>query len=313
MNTQIGRYAELDDAAKQRIESACAFVNEKIRQKRERIKRVAIFSVVGGVIWWLAVGGDPRLQLSVAFLLVIGTLAHAQRDVKKWHKQLVIRRVVAALGEGLSYSPSSTLTKSEFRNLDLFRDRIDTFKSEDQVTGRRNNVAFMLHEVRASREERRGKHTTTVVVFHGLVVVLEFNKNFMGRTIVVPDKEGQRLGGLFGEVEARRGKQIVRLPNTDFENVYTVYSDNDQEAHYLLTPKLQELVLDARRRLGDLRLAFHENHLHVTVPSHHDRFEVSMMRNVTPFDVIADLADVIALAEKLIDVLDLETRIWTRV
>ena len=33
---------------------------------------------------------------------------------------------------------------------------------------------------------------------------------------------------------------------------------------------------------------------------------------VTPQSVVGDLASVVALAEQLIDTLDLETRIWTR-
>ena len=56
------------------------------------------------------------------------------------------------------------------------------------------------------------------------------------------------------------------------------------------------------------------NMLFVAVPSKHDRFEVSVFgQDVTPLSAISDLAAVVALAEELIDVLDLETRVWSRV
>ncbi|MGQ0815219.1 MAG: DUF3137 domain-containing protein [Gemmatimonadota bacterium] len=312
----VAQYAQLDAPTRARIESACSFVNHKVQHLRRRVTVMAAAAVAIAVVWWLIFRPDPRLPGFFAVGVILFVTGRAQREVKKWYKTLVIRRVVDALGHGLTYSQVSSLTKSQFKDMDFFTDRVDVWKSEDQVAGKRREVDFALHEVRAARREKRGKTTHEVVFFQGLIVALEFNKNFHGHTIVVPDKGGRLLGSVFGESETRRNKQIVRLANADFENMYTAYSTDDQEAHYLLTPKLMELVMQARLRMGaDLRLAFFQNSLFVTVPSRHDRFEVALFgnRNVTPLSVIGDLADVVALAENLIDVLDLETRIWTRV
>jgi hypothetical protein len=199
--------------------------------------------------------------------------------------------------------------------MDLFATRTDRFRSEDEVSGKKNAVGYSLHEIEAARREQHGRQSSMVVFFRGIIVRLDFNKNFAGHTVVVPQREGQILGGLFGESETRRSKQIVRLENVDFEKQFTVYSTNDQEARYLITPKLMELVMEAQALLGtELRLCFRENSLFVTVPQDKDRFEVQLFGEaVTPENALGDLVDVVNLAERLVDTLDLETRIWTRV
>lgn len=308
------RLVDLDEATRARIDSACAFVNHKIKKARSRVTTVGW--IVGvAVAGWLVMADVSWQFPVVSGIIVVGIVAaHADRDIKRWYKMLVIGRVVEALGQGLTYSHKSSFTKEQFRGMDLYNQRIDRFESEDQVTGKRSEIDFALHEAKAIRREKRGKSSHDVVVFKGQIVELEFNKNFLGHTIVVPDKESKLLGGLFGDSDSRNGKQIVHLANADFENIYSVYSTNDQEAHYLLTPKLIELVLKARQQLSaDVRLSFHHNSLFVTIPSDTDRFEVSIFgKNATPYDAAGDLAAIVDLAERLIDLFDLETRIWTR-
>ena len=309
----VGDLTALDPAARAGIDAACNFINHKIGRLRRRVATVAV-GAAGAVLLVSAFTSVP-LQFAAAGGMIVWVIVavQARRELASWYKRMVVQRVVGALGAGLVYTRESDLTKARFHDMDLFRERADIWKSEDQVAGRRKDIGYALHEVRAARREKRGKHTHEVVFFKGLIVALEFNKNFAGHTIVVPDREGKILGGLLGEAETRRRKQIVRLANPEFERAYAVYSTDDQEAHYLLTPKLIELVLEARSRLGKLRLAFYQNSLFVAVPSRHDRFEIGLTSKASPQNVLSDLGEVIALAEQLIEVLDLETRIWTRV
>jgi hypothetical protein len=130
--------------------------------------------------------------------------------------------------------------------------------------------------------------------------------------VVVPDGESKWLGGLLGDVNARAGKRLVPLADADFEKLYSVYSTDDQEAHYLLTPKLIDIIRRAQPRFEGMRLCFSQNSLYVTLPSRRNRFEVSLFGQATPTAALNELAEVVALAEQLIDVLDLETRIWSR-
>ena len=98
--------------------------------------------------------------------------------------------------------------------------------------------------------------------------------------------------------------------------MYSVSGTDQQEARYLLTPKMMELIIEAQRVLGsDLRLSFHDNSVFVTIPQTKNRFEMGGIfgARITPEIACGELAEVVRLAERLIDTLELETRIWSRV
>jgi hypothetical protein len=316
----VGRISQVDQATLAKLQAGCNFINAEVTRLRHRVISVSILTVAGAVVWWIIMRrnpilGDLRWPIGAAVTIIALVAVHASRELAKSYKRIVVGRIVAALGQGLTYKQESSFSKSDFLEMDLFNMRCENWKSEDEVGGRKNLVSYSLHEAKATRTEGSGKNRRTVTIFKGLIVRLDFNKNFAGHTVVVPDSEGQILFGLFGESESRRQKAIVRLENADFENIYTVYSTNDQEARYLLTPKLMELVLETRAVLGaDVRLSFHHNSVFLTIPQAKDRFEVALFgRPVTPETAAGDLVEVVTLAEKLVDVLDLETRIWTRV
>jgi hypothetical protein len=301
----------LDPAARARVQVACNVVNEEIGEQRQNIVFVVIAIAIVTVPLFLAYPLYRRGILYGAIAAIAGMIGYARRQVAKAYKRLVVGRVVKALGEGLTYKPESSLTERQFLALELFENQPSSFTSEDEISGLKANVAYSIHEVRATR--RQGKQTVTV--FHGLMIRLDFNKNFHGRTTVVPNgmgnPAGSLLAGLFGGAPR---KQQVNLENPDFENIFDVYSTDDQEARYLLTPKLMELVLtaNAANSDGQLRLSFLDNSLYVAVPSRGNHLEASLSETVTPDSAIGDLAQVLAFAERLVDELQLETRIWSR-
>lgn len=329
----------LDGPTRQRVQAGCNFVNAEIARLRNRVTLIVGACILGAVLWLAVIGGDPRLPFFLA--LVIGSffVNQARKELKQSYKGIVVKRIVAGLGKGLSYTPQSTMSRAVFDSMDLFNEQGSRFESEDQVIGRKGEVPYALHEVRVRRKDRnsrsrvgwggsaslilwglealqsRGTMSAGSFVFNGLVVQLDFNKNFRGHTIVIPDRDGQILGGLLGESKSRKAKQLVLMENPDFEKIFSVYSTDDQEARYLITPKLMELVLEAQALLGvELRLCFKLNRLFVTVPQTKDRFDVGLFSGtVTPETALGDFVDVVNLAERLVDTLDLETRIWTRV
>jgi hypothetical protein len=329
----------MDAATRARVQAGCNFVNGEIARLRKKVTMITIAALGGGLILWMFMGGpDPRLPLFGALAVSAFFANRARLELKNSYKGVVVRRMVAALGKGLSYSASSSITRDTFEGMDLFSERGDKFESEDQVTGRKGEVPFALHEVRVRRREKSSRNRVMFggggaqliaigidalgsrtlnkgnYIFSGLVVQLDFNKNFRGHTVVVPDTEAKILGGLFGESETRKSKAIVRLENPDFEGQFAVYSSDDQEARYLITPKLMELILEAQALLGSrLRLCFMSSNLWVTVPQDKDRFDVGLFSGtVTPESVLGDFIEVVALAERLVDTLDLETRIWSK-
>jgi hypothetical protein len=318
-SSTVGRVSQLDKATLMKLQAGCNFINAEVEKARRRVIMVSVICAIlglGGYSYlWNRGQTDPRFPLGAAATVAILHGVNERRKLTKTYKGIVVRRVVAALGHGLTYSPESKLTKQDFLDMDLFEKRAERLEAEDEICGRKNVVTYSLQEAKATRTEGSGKRRRTVVIFRGLVVRLDFNKHFKGHTVVVPDRESKILGGLFGESESRRRKDIVRLENIDFERLFSVYSSDQQEARYLLTPKLMELVLRAQSTLGgEFRLSFHDNSVFLTIPENEDRFDIGLFSpKITPEVAAGDLAEVVFLAEQLIDTLELETRIWTRV
>lgn len=304
----------LDPAARGRVQAACDMVNGEIARQRGRAHTawavIGVAALPALFLWPQA----WRLTLTGGLALGGWVYQRARKEVATLYKRVVMQRVVKALGSELAYRPESSLTRAHWDRMDLFRVRPSSFRSEDEVCGRRANVTFAIHEVKAMRRE--GKRE--VVLFKGFVAQLEFNKNFQGHTVVVPDQEGRTLPGkLFGDALERSkigAKQIVRMENPDFEAQFSVYGTDDQEARYLLTPKMMELIMEANALQPEqIRLAFLGNFLYVTVPSRMELADPGLNGTVSPESAVGELATVIQLADRLVSTLDLETRIWSRV
>lgn len=319
MTTKIGRLSQLDRSALLRIQAGCNYINAQVTRLRRRVLIATgvgvIVALVVYALMWRSGERDIRVPMAVVFLISAYFGRAANKELKQNYKGIVVRRVVEALGQGITYRAESGFTREDFTGMHLFDRRPERWLSEDEVTGRKDAVTYSLHEVRASYQSGSGRNRREVIIFRGLIVRLDFNKHFAGHTIVVSRAQAQRLGGLLGEATTRHDKEIVRLESPDFERTYCVYSTDQQQARYVLTPKMMELILEARAVLGeDLRMSFHDNSMFVTVPQTKDRFEASLFgAPVTPETTVGDLVEVIGLAERLIETLELETRIWSRV
>jgi Protein of unknown function (DUF3137) len=318
-SSTVGRISQLEQSTLLKLQAGCNFINAEVEKRRQRVVIVSIvLAVIALMVYaWMWQNGqqDPRFPLGGAFVLISLYVARERSQLAKSYKSIVVTRVVKALGQGLSYSPTSTFTKQHFLDMDLFQKRCEQWKAEDQISGKCNAVGYSIFEAKATRTEGSGKNRRRVTIFRGLIIRLDFNKYFNGHTVIVPDSESKILGGLFGDSSERRSKELCRLESVEFENCFSVYSTDQQEARYILTPKLMELVMGARQVFShDIRLSFHDNSVFVTVPQSTDRFEVRLFGpKITPEAAVGELAELVKLTERLVDTLDLETRIWTRV
>ena len=303
---------QLDPQARARVQAACDVVNKEAEEQRRKVLIVVVIVAILAIPPFIHFVEYRRAIGLVAALLVGLVVGDARREVTRTYKSLVVSRIVKSLGMGLTYTPESSLTAKAFEAMDLFKDTPSAFRSEAEIGGKKENVSYSIHDVRATKQE--GKHTK--VIFNGLMIRLDFNKNFLGHTIVIPDGE-RRVTGLLSQdlldFSFQKKKALVTLENPDFERIFAVYSTNDQEARYLLTPKLMELALQANAMQEDqIRLAFVQNSLYVSIPLPGNRLEAGLNDKVTPESALGDLLDVIHFADRLVDTFQLETRLWSR-
>jgi hypothetical protein len=170
-----------------------------------------------------------------------------------------------ALGFTYHLYPDSS-SASYFQDLGLV-ERFNRSHFEDEISGQYGGLAFSLVDAHLKQKENKGTRT----VFHGLLASFEMTRPFQGRTLIL------RHGGLVGNVLGGIGRNLerVQLEDPRFEKSYEVYSSDQIEARYLLTPAFTERLIALEQRLGSkIRLAFDRKSLLMSIELNRDALGV---------------------------------------
>ena len=179
--------------------------------------------------------------------------------------------------------------------------------TEDHVSGTYRGVALELMEAHLTKKTGSGKSRRTVTVFNGMFVRLSMNKAFSGKTLVKRDA-GAVLNWMADRFDAL---ERVRLEDPRFEDRFEVYSSDQIEARYLLTPAFMERLLSVAEtfRSGTLQCSFYDDRLLVMIPTPKNRFEPGSIFAPATFvaeaeTLLREMAEIFAI----IDVLKLNER-----
>jgi hypothetical protein len=163
---------------------------------------------------------------------------------------------------------------------------------------------FTLHEAKLTEQRGSGKSRRTVTVFEGSILSIGFNRRFQSTTLIEPDGERRKffIGAekercTIGEVEVSR----VDLTDPRFEDRFTVWSNDQVEARYIVHPEYMERLVAIETAFAgqDIRALFHEGDLLITVKTG-DLFESGSLdakddhalleRTIAQFSSLAELA-----------------------
>jgi hypothetical protein len=180
----------------------------------------------------------------------------------------------------------------------------DNSSFQDLWWGVISGQPFTLHEAKLTEERGSGKSRRTVTVFEGSILSIGFNRRFQSTTLIEPDGQRRKffVGAekervTIGEVEVEK----VDLTDPLFEDRFTVWSNDQVEARYIVHPEYVErlVAIEAAFAGQDIRALFHEGDLLVTVKTG-DLFESGSLdagddralleRTIAQFGSLAELA-----------------------
>lgn len=147
---------------------------------------------------------------------------------------------------------------------------------EDLWSGDLAGRAFTLHE--AHLEERRGsgKNRRWVTVFRGAILTIAFDRAFHGTTLVERNSKHRKLFGGQKDSVSFDGHRLdcVDMVHPEFEDMFTVWSDDQVEARYLVHPRYVERLMEVERAFDgkDVRALFTGGELAIVIESE-DMFE----------------------------------------
>jgi hypothetical protein len=267
------------------------------------------------------------VALIVAGLILIGSGIVVGIGYNRFHKHFkeqfkgkVIPAVVKFVDERLVYESHRGLM-TEYSESRIFDKRVDRFKAEDTISGKFEATDFAFGEIHTEyktvttdKNGRRQEHWHTI--FKGMLFVSDFHKNFHGETMIDLDTMERYLGKLgrkFQQWNTSRTGDLVKLENPEFEKKFAVYSTDEQECRYILTPSMMERLLDMAKRINfKVAISFRNNQVYIAVFNNMDLFEPSVFGSLLKEEDYRIIINMMKLMTGIIEDLNLNTRIWTK-
>lgn len=234
-------------------------------------------------------------------------------------KSEIVAEIVRQINPEWKYFYNSGISERNYKQSGLFTHPYDRYNTEDFVAGQIEKTDFEFSELHTQYKQvtygskgRRQEHWVTI--FKGLFMHADFNKNFSGTTFVLPDT-AERLFGSFGQSLQRlsgRG-ELVKLENPEFEKLYVVYSSDQVEARYILTPSIMEAMVNLYKRFsGEIYFSFVGSRVYFANSISKSMFEPNIFRSGVNFKDVKEMFDLFGMISALVQELNLNTRIWTK-
>ena len=172
---------------------------------------------------------------------------------------------------------------------------VPNFTSEiydDIFTGSHRDVGIKIIE--SEFEIGSGKSRRTV--FKGAVVMLEMNKSFLSHTVITPNTMLHSVPVV--------GLRHTVLEDTNFEKKYDVFTNDEVDARYLITPTFMERLKDMQTafKADKVRCAFYNDCFFVALSSNKDLFSLcSLIKPVDDSQQYFQMFEEILSIMKLID------------
>ncbi|MBN1755224.1 DUF3137 domain-containing protein [bacterium] len=331
---------------------------KELETKRKEVLQKTIFLIliVGSVFILLLLiavfmaGMFSPFLISAAILSVVVYIIIDRLTLYKYRKQFilefkmeVIKKLIDFLSPGLSYDPDRYIPASTFRSSQIFLDRIDRYKGDDLVWGNVGGTALEFSELTVQKEEKRhtskGTQTQIVTIFKGLFFVADFNKEFKGSYVLLPDLAQKFLGHLGQKLQSifsLRG-ELIKLEDPEFEKRFRVYGTDQIEARYILSTSLMKRMVDFwdkananRNQIVDVKfiprlrflnnfmdnrmvyVSFVASKMYMGIAYRKNLFEPKITRSLIDYQKILEYYEDLDLALGIVHDLNLNTRIWSK-
>lgn len=319
----MNRYSNFREFYEQELRPDLESIDLRRRATNKKVLTVLLITVVAVMSELLLIPGDtdfprpvPVIITAFAGLVAIGIVSESYR---KEYKEKIIARITGYADEGLAYSPEGFIPMDTFVRSRIFTLSCDKYSGEDHFRGRIGKTDIEFSEVTAKHRSSSGtgknRSEEYTIIFKGLFIIADFNKNFKTHTVVLPDT-AEKLFGKFGQTlqSAAFGRgELIRLEDPRFEKEFCVYGDDQVEARYILTPALMERILAYSKKWNTrVHLSFLDSKVYIAISMYKDLFELRPFKPAADYKFIEESLRFLTLITEVVEDLNLNTRIWTK-
>lgn len=257
---------------------------------------------------------DMRIFLSMIIVIVSIAMLSKNRmnslalKFSYASKYQLFRKIVEAY-QTFHYYPLSGIDYNTIYSSNLFSN-FNELKSEDFIQGIYKNLEIKLSEIELintkQHQEIRGNEYITInqktTIFKGLFIITSVNKSFSSTTYILPNSWLKFLNHLPHYLNR------VVLEDPKFENEFDVYSNNQIEARYLLTPSFMERLLRIDKKY-QIRCCFLNKQMLIAIKLKDSFFPSLQLTEPLSYEVIKQIHDQFNIIFSIIDDLKLDINI----
>ncbi|MCE7863466.1 MAG: DUF3137 domain-containing protein [Bacteroidetes bacterium CHB5] len=279
------------------------------------VKKITIFGAialgVGLLLFFLKVGIWPLLLAAIGSFFFYQY--HASPFRTRYKTQII---ATLAQAQGLQYNHRACISRSEYDQSQIFVTTPDRYRGDDMLTGTVGKTGIRFSELH-TQYKSGGKNKSWHTIFRGIFFIADFNKHFIGETFVLPDVSenafGSTLGGFFQKLNMAR-PQLVKLEDVEFEKHFAIYGTDQVEARYILSPALMQRILNLKQKFNTkVALSFIGSHVYIAITINKTLFEAPwLFSSVDNYKQLEEFHTDIAMCVEIVELLDLNTRIWTK-
>ena len=291
------------------------------KERKQVDRRVLLIGLIAVIL--IVIIGRFRGSATFYFQIVLGVFAAIVISVtsKKYRlnfKNKIVLKIAAFVDENLVYSPEGFVSREEFSNSAIFQKYCNSFTGEDHFKGKIGKTAIEFSEVvgrhkttSGTGSKRKEQYTT---IFKGVFFVADFNKNFSGYTLVLPDTAERMFGKLGQNLQAFSSRgDLIKLEDPEFEKEFCVYASDQVEARYILSPSLMQRIVEFKRKWNTkVYLSFRDSKVYIAIKLDKNLFETRLFKSIVDYNFIEANIRFLILLTGIVEDLNLNTRIWTK-
>ncbi|MBQ3675361.1 MAG: DUF3137 domain-containing protein [Campylobacter sp.] len=239
-----------------------------------KILKIKIFcGVLGVVLAFLIFKSSGDLGIGICLGAMVGILIYRLlsysllKGFSNEFKEKVITQIIKEISPNLSYDKAKFIEFSEFDRPRIYNTKIDIYQGNDLIWGSIDGVELKFSDIYLARVDTKNKERSIQVqtpLFYGIAFIADFSKFFTAKIFVL-DKKGS-----FTSTNLRKTK----MDNSEFNEIFATFCDDEIAARYILTPNLMEKMLYLRKFFGaKCDFCFVENKIYIYINLGKDSFE----------------------------------------
>ncbi len=287
------------------------------------------FFLAVAIVVWVKYQFQPRAEIIIGLvlafavaLIIVGVYVYKETkdlNYKQDFKNRIIKSIVHFISEDLMYKANQKISPSNFKKSRLFLSSIDRYRGDDYVAGKIDQTAIQFSELHVqykttSNNSKGQRQTRWHTVFKGLFFQADFNKDFEGSTVLLPNYLGKKFTFFKKIAGATRKEKYVKLEDTTFNENFNCYSTDDIKARYILSPALMQRINSFKDNYpkNPVSISFVDGAIYVAISYSKDLFEPTYFSSLVKRNMMLSYFEDIKLVVDIVEELNLNTRIWSK-